>query len=385
MEQAETTFLTSGSLKPTLDEKQAMWKKMGVAAASTLLVVLFSVISMGMEDQDVAWSKYLYHFFLYAGVAVIYWLIGLMYYFKLEKETPSEAVRSFSDLIYHLTVLVVLSILFISFFSYSDNQFRSLVGPGGWSRFGISIIEVFPGVRFPLGVAMYAFWGAFIYNTAHFIRRIIDDDFIPRVVVLGTLRVTLALFASILIYFAFFPDVTQSAAGDPARYLIVASFLAGLYPSRSLKMVIHWGAGRLSQLFPRTGKYTYTPLTIIQGITLDIEERLNEEGIDSIQAIATCDLTLLKTKRRFPYPWKTLEDWIDQAKLAVYFTDEAEFTAIQGLGIRTYSALLKYQAKAKEDPAMLETLNTEPIPKERFRHFVLHGIFPAETADRRPK
>lgn len=384
----------SGFFKALSDEERAVIKRKGaISIVSTALAVFFSSILLYQGGRPPEWGKYSYHLFLYLGVAGIYWLLVLMYYFHLKKQKGSEAVESLSDLIYPMTALVVLSVLFLGFFAYNDDQYRAASGSAsaiGWSRFGISFIEVFPGIRFPLGVIMYAFWGAFIYNTSHFIRRIIDDDFVPRVVVLATLRITLAIFAAILIYFAFFSDVFKFKEVDgnliaetqgetqAVGLLIVASFLTGLYPRRSMKMVSHWSAGRLSQMFPKMGKYTYTPLTIIQGITLEIEDRLNEEGIDSIQALATCDLRELKKKRSFPYPDGTLADWMDQAKLALYFSDEAEFTAIQGLGIRTYSAVLEFQKTASKDPSILDALDPAPIPKERFRHFILHGIFPSK-------
>jgi len=365
-----------------------MFTQICVSISVTVSTIFLPLVVMYREDTNPEPSSYFYHLFLFAGVAIIYWSIYLMAYFKQRSE-KGEKARHLSDFIWPMTVIVVLNVLLLAFFSYTDNRYRVLFPTVmGWGRFGISIIEVFPETQFPLGVVMYAYWGAFVYNTSSFVQRIIEDDFIPRVVVLGTLRIILAVFASILIYFAFFPEVFQYHEGSKvtanvtsAGFLIVASFLAGLYPRRSIKMVTYWCAGRLSQFLPKMGKYTYTPLTMIQGITLDIEDRLNEEGINSIQAIATSDLKELHT-RHLPYPDETLADWIDQARLALYFTDEAEFTAIQGLGIRTYRALCGYQQSVKNDPSILENLDPSPVPKERFRQFVLHGIFPIERFQR---
>jgi hypothetical protein len=193
---------------------------------------------------------------------------------------------------------------------------------------------------------------------------------------MGGNRIVLAIFASLLICFIFFRKGSQvsTEALIPSGLLIVTSFLAGFYTRQSLKMIVTWMAGRLSQVFPAIGKYVYTPLTIIQGITLEIEDRLNEEGVDSIQALATADVP--KLLECLPYPDDTVLGWVDQAKLALHFVDEAEFASLAGLGIRTYSGLLAYRNQARANPSLLDEVDPRPVSKERFRQFILYGVFP---------
>lgn len=368
--------------------------KMILSAVCTLAAIVFPLCLLSLQSDagTLAWDKLFYHVLVLLGVAVIYWTVGLMHYMDLRTCNSRTAAEKFSILIYPMTFLVVLSVLLIGFFSLADEYVRAHVpsenGPSSlipWARFGVSTAELFPGIFFPVGVVMYAFWGAFLYNLYNFIRRIIDRDFVPRVVILGGVRIVLAIFASLLVYFVFFRNGAQVSA-DPAMplgLLIVISFFAGFYPRQTLKMIVTWLAGRLSQLFPAIGKYTYTPLTVIQGITLEIEDRLNEEGIDSIQALATSDVN--KLMQCLPYPNETILDWIDQAKLALYFVDEAEFAALAGLGIRTYSGLLAYRKEAQAMPSILEEADPpKPLSKERFKHFILHGVFP-EALTRRPR
>lgn len=358
--------------------------KIIVSVALTCLAIVVPLCLMFLQnDVDVTWDNMFYHSLLLMGVGVIYWSVSLMHYMELKKCNVRTAGEKFSVLVYPLTFLVVLSILLVGVFSLSDEYVREHQpghnGPSSlipWARFGVSTIEVFPDIFFPVGVVMYAFWGAFLYNLYNFIRRIIDGDFVPRVVILAGIRIVLAIFASILIYFIFFREGSQSSteALIPSGLLIVTSFLAGFYPRQSLKMVVTWMAGRLSQVFPAIGKYIYTPLTVIQGITLEIEDRLNEEGVDTIQALATADAH--KLLRCLPYPDQAILDWIDQAKLALYFVDEAEFASLAGLGIRTYSGLLAYRDQARANPSLLDEVDPRPLSKERFKHFILHGVFP---------
>lgn len=365
-----------------------MIHKMLISAFATGLAMTIPLCLMFLQRgaggaQENSWDKAFYHVLLLSGVAVVYWSVSLMHYMDLKKCNARTAVEKFSVLMYPMTFLVVLSIVLVGLFSLSDEYVRqhdimpdapaSLIP---WARFGVSTIEVFPHVFFPVGVVMYAFWGAFLYNLYNFIRRIIDGDFVPRVVIMAGIRIVLAIFASLLLYFVFFREGSESSAEGvmPSGLLIVTSFLAGFYPRQTMKMIVTWIAGRLSQLFPAIGKYIYTPLTVIQGITLEIEDRLNEEGIDSIQALATADVQ--KLVHCLPYPDKTILDWIDQAKLAVYFVDEAEFAALAGLGIRTYSSLLVYREAARKTPSILEGADPRPLSRERFKHFILYGVFP---------
>jgi hypothetical protein len=357
--------------------------KIIVSVVLTCLAIAVPLCLMFLQsDTGAAWDKVFYHILLLLGVGVIYWSVSLMHYMELKKCNVRTAAEKFSVLVYPMTFLVVLSILLVGLFSLSDEYVRehqpSHNGPSSlipWARFGVSTIEVFPDVFFPVGVVMYAFWGAFLYNLYNFIRRIIDGDFVPRVVILAGIRIVLAIFASLLIYFILFRDGSQSTdVLMPSGLLIVTSFLAGFYPRQTLKMVVTWMAGRLSQVFPAIGKYIYTPLTVIQGITLEIEDRLNEEGVDSIQALATADVP--KLLQCLPYPDHTVLDWIDQAKLALYFVDEAEFASLAGLGIRTYSGLLAYRDQARANPSLLDAMDPRPLSKERFKHFILYGVFP---------
>lgn len=259
-----------------------------------------------------------------------------MYFSRVRKDKPDRAKDAIADYIHPTTFLTVVNVLVMGFFSLAADvsgvnagSSTEQVAVSGALRFGVAVIQVFPNVFFPLGVAMYAFWGAFIYNHYQFVRRIVDDDFTPRVMILGTLRVVLAVFASILIYFAFFHEVynvnemgaevtTIRSGNGAAGYLIVASFFTGFYPRRLVMMVYRWFVSRISQAVPLLGKYIYTPLTVIQGITLEVEDRLNEAGIDSIQSLATSDIKELKDKKGLPYPEETIADWRDQAKLANY-------------------------------------------------------------------
>ncbi len=146
-------------------------------------------------------------------VPAFYWSEAWVFYIKLRKAQPDGAGPILKEYIWPFVFLVVLSVLLLGVLSFADEHTRASLAVGdlaketAWSRFGIAVVQVFPNSYLPLGVVMYAYWGAFVYNNYNFIRRIIDDDFPPRVLIMGTLRVFLAVFASILMYFFFFPEL----------------------------------------------------------------------------------------------------------------------------------------------------------------------------------
>ena len=70
-------------------------------------------------------------------------------------------------------------------------------------------------------------------------------------------------------------------------------------------------------------------LQLVQGIDVWKEERLEEEGIESIQNLATADVLGLAVKTH--YPVRSIVDWIDQAILIQRFP--GFFKALQGAGL----------------------------------------------------
>jgi hypothetical protein len=90
------------------------------------------------------------------------------------------------------------------------------------------------------------------------------------------------------------------------------------------------------------------PLTRLQGIDIWTEERLQEEGIDSVQALATVPLERLVV--RTPFSTERIVDWVDQALLQVHTAEDhpnptgersaTRMGRLLQIGIRTASDLL---------------------------------------------
>jgi len=73
------------------------------------------------------------------------------------------------------------------------------------------------------------------------------------------------------------------------------------------------------------------PIQMVQGIDIWKEQRLEEEGIESVQNLATADVLTLAVKTH--YPMRTLIDWIDQAILIQQFPEKIGDIRSAGLSI----------------------------------------------------
>ena len=352
-------------------------------------------------------SHFFFRAFILFGVPTVYWLEASWYLLSRKVELPKgdQSPGRLAEILLPLVLLCVVSNSLMAFFSMADEQYiQSLSMDSGAKiiRICVAIVEPFPKMYFPLGVMSYAFWGAFIYNNHSFIYRLRSNDFSHQVFVAGALRLVLVVLASGLLYYAFFANVYRYddtgnqvlATIKPdkvlnAGLLVVGAFFAGLYPEQMITAIFNWFYSRVTQAIPCLGKYQYTPMTILQGITLDVELRLKEEGIDSLQALAVCKVEQLQKK--VPYSEDTIKDWKDQAKLAAYFSDGEEFATVASLGIRSYSALRTFQEKIENDAtfaealnlALTEMLNTVDTKKKKivigkFQYFVRFGVFPMD-------
>jgi len=92
-------------------------------------------------------------------------------------------------------------------------------------------------------------------------------------------------------------------------------------------------------------------LQLVQGIDVWKVERLEEEGIESIQNLATADVLSLAVKTH--YPLRTIVDWMDQAILIQRFP--AVFKALQQAGLPISAIEFAWMA-SHPDQSLLEII-----------------------------
>jgi predicted flap endonuclease-1-like 5' DNA nuclease len=293
--------------------------------------------------------------------------------------------------IYPLTALASVLAAIAGCIFYQDAYIEVLSDNARQQSIATGIVRV-GDAYIPVSVVFLALIGAWFYIMQDFIRRIRDRDLTSTAVISATFRVLLAVAATVLIYsvfqgstgaFAF--SVEESRYGlseatkrivsreDPEAGSVVAYYTMMTNSANSLTQYVLFALCFFSGMYPRRFMFrahkvlaSLTPeaievgvegnpdLSLIQGITVEDEERLWEEGYASAQQIATASVAEIIARTK--YSPATVADWIDQAKLIVYFPNRDSLRALNGKGIRTYSDLAKLKGLGD---AAFDALNNE--------------------------
>lgn len=169
-----------------------------------------------------------------------------------------------------------------------------------------------------------AFLGVYTFNLGAIVRRLYLVDLTEHVFWSAINRYVVTMGIAII-----FGLAGLTSAGQKSVYVPWVYFSIGFLASFFLDAILDRAADA-SGLFNRSAsKAPEYPLELIRGIDLWKSYRFEEEGIESVQNLATADLRALAIKTR--YPIKTLADWMDQAILIHRLGDKA--TKLWGHGI----------------------------------------------------
>lgn len=328
------------------------------------------------------------------AVSFGYAFILFEYCSKVNKINAARTAIEFSRHIYPMALLVCISNIVLGLSSYLGNTgqliFNEPLCKAAQMCTGTSIVLIFPNVAVPNGMLLYAFWGAFIFNCYQYLRRIVNNDFLPSIWLSGAVRLAAAILASMIVFVILFQDtydwksyaagtgLTTTSERLTPGYAVAVAFFSGFFPMTTIRMTFRLIFDRVSQLTSLLGKYVHTPLTVIDGITVDVQDRLAEAGVDSLQMLSRSTVEALTNPdgKALPYERAVLEDWIDQAKLSLYFSEEEELAEMRSIGIRTYSDLQEYKRMAQSTPIDFDTIGLKAIPSSRLKAFIQHGTFP---------
>jgi hypothetical protein len=184
---------------------------------------------------------------------------------------------------------------------------KSFGDPYGFRWFNTLVVPVFSPINF-------AFLGAYFFSLQMLVRRFVRRDLGPNAYNAVSLRIILATLGVWVI---------SQALGDAARtkeFLVVA-FAVGAFPDIAWQFV-----GSAFKKFPGVSwalpsLKTGIPLSVIDGLTVWHEARLEEEDIENVPNLATADVVDLFLNTKFP-PHRII-DWVDQAILLTYLGDDA--------------------------------------------------------------
>lgn len=162
-----------------------------------------------------------------------------------------------------------------------------------------------------------ALLGCYVFNTGNLVRRTFVADITKNIYWASINRIVLSV--GFAIAFGWSP----LASGNKA---LITSFIIAFVP----RLFVTWTKKYARSLL----SFSDSPveeldIQLVQGIDIWKEERLEEEGIESVQNLATADAITLGVKTH--YPLLTILDWIDQAILIQRFPKK--FKPMQDAGM----------------------------------------------------
>lgn len=207
---------------------------------------------------------------------------------------------------------LLLTIFYASAFILGDTYLNQKFNSGIPWFFSKALIDI-------AGPVLYTFVGVYLFNLGNFIRRLYLGDLNEQVFWGAINRFWLSIGLALVLQKANFP-----LAAQPGIYFSIG-FLANI--------VLDWVLdGTLKALNFTQPNSQDLPLRMVKGINIWKAYRLEEEGIENVQNLATADITELTVRTHYNY--RTLIDWIDQALLLVRLNaDQAKILTSQATAI----------------------------------------------------
>jgi hypothetical protein len=200
-----------------------------------------------------------------------------------------------------------------------------------------------------LAALMYGFAGAYIFSLSNLLRRYCMRDLPPRAFHSVTLRIIFACGVALAIRYLW-----ESILTGEGHYLPALFFFVGMFPESGLHFIRKTFKSRLGD----KEKSMEVQLSTIDGLSIFHQFRLQEEGIDTVQNLATSDPIDLAIKTRFTF--QTIQDWIAQAKLCLLFPNHIK--KFKEIGIRTiHDFITLHQEKRLADIAKVVDIPAEVL------------------------
>lgn len=240
---------------------------------------------------------------------------------------------------YYFTPLLLASMMLLATFALTHPY---IIQTG--LKVGIleEVINVFgPEHDFPraIPVGRFLFWGwmgAYVYAFILVYRRFRDYDLTPTVYIFVCNRFLLAFVVSSIVGVGLgaFSQAAGASFDVNLATVSVVAFFIGFFPERGLA----WITVTAQQALKQQGKVSSEmTLSEIEGLSIWQQSRLQQDGIENVQNLATVDIpTLVITT---PFSLSQIVDWVDQAILLVY-ASTAQFEALQNVATRCASDVL---------------------------------------------
>ncbi|HEY6181995.1 MAG TPA: hypothetical protein VIW67_07105 [Terriglobales bacterium] len=216
-------------------------------------------------------------------------------------------------------------------------------------------LSLFP-VNFVIAArpVFYAFIGAYLFNLGTMVRRVYLSDLNEQVFWGSLNRILLTLGLAVV-----FLKIDLPGASESTIYFSIG-FISNIFLEwlieKSLK-ILNWSKPKQDDL----------PLQMIRGIDIWKEYRLEEEGIENVQNLATADVVELAVRTH--YNFRTLIDWVDQAiLLSRLTTDQAKKLSDQAVSLSAIDLAAASPASARDETianAIADTIGVNKVLMSR--------------------
>jgi hypothetical protein len=255
------------------------------------------------------------------------------------KEALHNVEYSLAQYIHPLGYIILI---FLALYSMTNPYIISL---GIWKGLLEDIVDVFgrpaTGSVIPLDILVgrFMFWcwlGAYIYSVDRTIRHYLAHDLTPNVYITIAKRFTVAFVVGSLMGLAIGASnrLIHLSFDNNLVSVYIVCFFIGLFPETGIKW-INRTAEKILHL--STVDNDQLPLSKIDGISNWHQGRLDQEGIENLQNLASANLLALVAKT--PFDVGQLVDWVDQAVLLMHTSPE-QSNALEKAGLRHASAVL---------------------------------------------
>jgi hypothetical protein len=196
--------------------------------------------------------------------------------------------------------------------------------------------DLFPRAILAGRLTFWGWVGAYLYSVHLTFRRFLAYDLTPSVYVFAANRFFLALVVGAIVGVGI--GTFSTAAGVPfdvnMATVSVVTFFIGFFPEQGLNWIAATAQKALGQ---QGGIAKETRLSEVEGLGIWHQGRLKQEGIENVQNLATADVPALVVGT--PFPVNQIVDWVDQAILLTYASQE-QFEALEKAGLRCASDVL---------------------------------------------
>jgi len=278
-------------------------------------------------------------------------------YATAKREIGADAGESWIDNDYIVPSFVYFLICFVGFLAillgYGRHELfdNAAVFLGGLNDPADKSYTMYQRGTFCIGAMAMA--GAYAYALGRILDRISNNDLYPVSLYYYGARIIIACIVAMVLRHTFLAlNLVTGSDTSLNPLLLLLGFIVGFAPDlfiialsrKAFQLIKVWGSRSepAEEVRPTT-----LPLLMIDDLTREKVDRLNEIGIDTAQVLAHQNPFMLLP--RLPYELSLIVDWISQAQLYALVRDE-RLKALRGLFIRNIIDLyvrLGHEAAAK--------------------------------------